>query len=311
MDMEDSMQSDRIGRPVRITSISFSNRSLEEISDIVDKEGKKGADIIVLPETWRGSESEPETLEGIAVTTVAKLAKKHSTYIVCPIYRKDESRERINSSVLIDRNGEIACVYDKAFPYWSEFELTPPCSAGADAPVYETDFGRIGMAICFDANFPEVWKRLADQGADLVLWPSAYSAGTTLQAHALNHHFYIVTSTLAGDCSVFDITGKEIFYKKESGINISRMTFDLDRCIFHENFNIEKRDKLLEKYRGIIEQELHMEREQWFVLKAVQPGISAREVAHSYGMEELRDYKDRSRREIDRTRGWPFVNKTF
>ena len=304
------MQADRIGRPVRITSISFNNRSLEEITDIVDKEGEKGTDIIALPEMWRGSGSEPETLEGITVTTMAELAKKHNTYIVCPIYRKAEGIGRVNSAVLLDRQGKTVCVYDKAFPYWEEFDLDPPVEPGIEAPVYNADFGCIGMAICFDANFPEVWKHLADQGVELVIWPSAYSAGTTLQAHALNYNFYIVTSTWKGDCTVYDITGKEILYEKSEGINASRITLDLDRGIYHENFNLEKRDRMLKDYKGSLDQELHMEREEWFVLKASRPGISVRETAHKYRMEELRDYRNRSRREIDRMRGWSFADLT-
>ena len=147
--------------------------------------------------------------------------------------------------------------------------------------------------------------------AELILWVSAYSAGTTLQAHAINHNYYIVTSTSAGDCIVYDITGEEIFYEKSEGINVSRITLDLDRRIYHQDFNIEKRDKLLAEHGDSIQEEIFMEREQWFVLKAVKPGVSVRETAKKYGMEELRDYKERSRREIDKMRGWRFIGKTI
>jgi hypothetical protein len=84
-------------------------------------------------------------------------------------------------------------------------------------------------SICFDVNFPEVWKSLADRGAELVVWPSAYSAGTSLQAHALNNHYYIVTATADRDCQVYDITGERIV--------------------------IAKRDKLLKEHQGGIEME--------------------------------------------------------
>jgi predicted amidohydrolase len=307
------MQVRKTGRPVRITSISYNYdyRSLGEISEIVDKEGGKGVDLIILPEACTGLDMEPETLDGITILTMARLAKKHNTYIVCPFYRKDDNIKRINSAVLLDRQGETVFIYDKVYPYWGEFELVPPTEIGLEAPVYDADFGCIGMATCFDANFPEVWKRLADQGAEIVVWPSAYSAGTTLQAHAINNNFYIVTSTLWSDCTVFDINGKEILYEKSEGINISHITLDLDRGIYHENFNMEKRDKLLKDYAGSIEQELHMEREQWFILKSTKDGVKMRELAKSYGMEELRDYKNRSRLEIDRMRGWKFANKTM
>lgn len=166
--------------------------------------------------------------------------------------------------------------------------------------------GRLGLAICFDANFPEVWKHLADQGAEIVIFPSAYSAGTTLQAHALVNHFYIVTSTGAVDCVVYDITGAEILYEKSTEINITRVTLDLDRGIYHQNFNLDKRDRLLAERPDDVGQEIWLDREQWFVLCAKRPGVSARALAKEYGMEELRDYIDRSRREIDAMRGWDF-----
>ncbi len=294
------------GRPVRIVSLSFANKPLERIAAVVDREAARDVDLVTLPETWRGQQAEP--IDGPAVRTLRDLAQRHRTYIVCPIYRQ-QGAKRFNSGILIDRGGKVVCVYDKVYPYWSEFDLTPKTEVGQEAPVYQTDFGRVGMAICFDANFAEVWKRLADQGAELVIWPSAYSAGTTLQAHSLMHHFYIVTSTLCGDCIVYDITGREIHYSKNTDLNIARITLDLDRGIYHQNFNIGPRDRLLKEHPQDVVQDEWMDREQWFVLKAKRPGISARQLARQYGLEELRDYINRSRSQIDKKRGWNFSRK--
>src|SRR2546430_4219159 len=290
-----------IGRPIRVVSISFRDKGLPEIVDVVDREGARGADLIALPEAWRGQSDSPEPLDGPTITAMAALAQRHQTYIVCPIDRIEDGR-RFNSAVLLDRAGKVVCTYDKVYPYWPEHDLRPAVEPGHDVPVYQADFGRVGMAICFDVNFPEVWTRLADQGAELVIWPSAYSAGTTLQAHTLIHHFYIVTATQTRDCLVYDITGAQLLYEKGDDINISYITLDLDRGIYHENFNIEKRDRLLLERGGDVVQEQHLDREQWFVLKAQRPGISARGLARQYGLEELRDYIDRSRREIDKRR---------
>lgn len=298
------------GRPVRILSLSFSSVPLEAVRDLIDTQAAKGVDLVILPETWRGQKDDTmETLDGPTIRAMSELARKHRTYIVSPIDRLDGAR-RVNSAILLDRAGRIVFVYDKVFPYWSEFDHKTKVQAGFAAPVYQADFGRVGFAICFDVNFPEVWKSLADQGAELVVWPSAYSAGTTLQAHALNHHFYIVTSTLTRDCIVYDITGEEIFYQKSKDINVARVTLDLDRGIYHQNFNIPKRDKLLQEHADSVEQERWMDREQWFVLRSRRPGVSARELARKYGMEELRDYINRSRRDIDQMRGWEFRKRT-
>jgi predicted amidohydrolase len=300
--------SEKIGRPVNVVSLCFEKKDFKEIEKIVDEEGAKGADIIVLPETWRG-QSEPETLDGETITTLSNLAKKHHTYIISPIDRK-EGGLRYNSSVVIDRDGKVVFVYDKVYPYWSEYELALPVTPGTKGGiVYDTDFGRIGTAICYDANFPEVWQALRDQGAEVVFWSSAYSAGTQLQAYALLHHYYIVTSTYSKDCQVYDITGQRLLDEKSGDITISRITIDLDRGIYHENFNIGKLNKLLETYGGEVEKEVSMPREQWFVLRAKKPGVSARSLAKKFDMEELTDYQDRSRKEIDEKRGFSFIKR--
>lgn len=287
------------GRSARIASISFSCRPLEAVFDVVEREAAGGPDLVALPETWTGQGfNRPESLDGPVITAMSGLARKHAVYIVCPLDRWDGAR-RVNSAVLLDRSGVVVGVYDKVYPYWNEFDLVPAVQPGSSAPVFETDFGRVGLSICVDANFPEVWKELADNGAELVIWPSAYSAGTTLQAHALAHHFSIVTSTQTADCIVYDIDGRELLYEKSDDINVSRITLDLDRGIYHENFNLDKRDLLLAEHGGEVEQESHLLREQWFILKARRPGVSARALAREYGLEELRDYVNRSRREIE------------
>ena len=195
------VNANQIGRPVRVVSIGFHpGRPLEQIAALVDAEGAKGADLIAIPETCRGQdEKSVEGLDGPTVRAMAQLAQKHRTYIVCPIDRKEGSR-RFNSAVLLDRQGQVACVYDKLYPVWQEECLKKPAvSPGSSATVYQADFGRVGLAICFDVNWGSLWQQLSNQGAELVIWPSAYSAGRSLQAQAINFHYYIVSATHVPD----------------------------------------------------------------------------------------------------------------
>ena len=289
-----------VGRPVRVTSISFANGpQLAEITSVVRTEAARGTDLVVLPETWLGlGEGTAESVDGPAVTAMSALAREFGTWIVCPIDRLAGDR-RFNSSVVIDRNGQVAGIYDKLYPYWAELDLEPPVTIG-DAPlVIDTDFGRIGVTICFDVNFPEIWQQMADQGVELVLWPSAYSGGHALQAYAILHHYAIVSATQSGDCQVYDITGNLLLDETASGIAVSRITLDLDRGIYHHNFNLARRDQLLQDHGDVIEQEAFFSRQHWFVLRATAPGVSARDLAQDYGLEELREYKRRSRHQID------------
>jgi predicted amidohydrolase len=301
----DGPAADKVGRPVRVVSISFRAQAMRDVLSVVEAEGARGADLIVLPETWRGQNDHTrETLQGPTLRELGKLADKYNTYIVSPIDRIDGDA-RLNSAVLLDRDGKVAGIYDKVFPFWSELDFSQPVQTATEIPVFDTDFGRLGIAICFDVNFPEVWQTLSDQGAELVVWPSAYSAGASLQAHALNHHYYIVSSTHLGDCQVFDITGEKILDERGEGIHVSRITLDLDRGIYHDNFNNQRRDELLADRGHDVELEKTLEREQWFVLRAKRPGVSARKLAGFYGLEELREYIERSRREFNKRRGAP------
>ncbi len=302
--------SPNIGHPVRILSLCFRQRtqSVETICQLIDREAAKGIDLVCLPEAWTGLG--PESIEGPTVTSMAALARKHHTYIVCPMIIKRDAFN-YNTAVLIDREGTIAGAYDKVFPYWSELEGAHPVRPSQnDAPVFDTDFGKLGMAICFDAKFPEVFQRLRDQGADLVVWASAYSGFTELQAYATLHHYYIVTSTWTGDCLVYDVTGHNILDRRDrKDITAAYIELDMDRQIFHYNFNQDRLKKLLEEHGDDISLDCDLPREEWFVLKAKRAGVSARTLAGRYGLEPLLDYFDRSRKGLNDIRGFDFSEK--
>jgi beta-ureidopropionase len=310
----------KIGRPVRVVSLAYKGheRSLESVVQLVDSEGAQGSDVIVLAETWRGLDTKSqETLENPLITAMGPLAKKHRTYIVCPIDRKD-GPHRVNSAVLLDREGRVAAVYNKVFPWLPEFNRVPPIEPGQDTVVHQADFGRLGFAICFDSMFNEVWQRLSAQGAELVVYPSDVPGGILLIAHAVNYHYYIVGSTHTPDCQVIDITGEELIYKKGDDLLITRVTLDLDRGIYCTDSSASVgangggaviRDKLLKEHGDDVVQDKYIERDGWFVLKAKRPGVSARELARSYGLEELRDFIEHCRHIVDQRRGWEFSEK--
>lgn len=301
----------KTGRPVRAVSIGFKEgQTLEQITSLVDTEGGRGADIIALPETCRGqNDKSMEGLDGPTISAMASLAQKHRTYVVCPIDRKDGDR-RLNSAVLLDRRGQVAGVYDKLYPYHSEYRQHPAVLPGQTITVFPTDFGRVGLAICFDVNWAPLWQRLSDFGAELVIWSSAYSAGRSLQARAIDYNYYVMSSTQTPDCLVYDIDGEQLLYEhnnRSNGVNVARFTFDLDRCVFHQDFNLPgKLAKLLKDHGEDVEREKWLPMEGWFVLKAKRPGVSARELARQYGLEERRPYINRSRCVVDTARGWQF-----
>jgi len=299
------------GRPVKVSAIgtgfllagdaSYIERVYRTVADEA-----KWADIIVLPEVWYGSyvvnPGDP------MMDIMSNISGSYCTYILCPMYREQDGA-RYNTVMLFGRNGDVVSVHDKVFPFWGEIHGNPYVDAGADSCVYETDFGNIGVAICFSVNFPEVWRRLDDLGADIVFWPSAYAGGLSVQAHAINHHYYIVTATQERQCAIYDITGEILVHESfADDVYPVRVTLDLDRCVYHENFNVSPIEKMILSHHADIDV-CWMAKEHWYALSAKRPGVLVRDIARRYGMEEIRSYIRRSRNMVDEHRGYPFITR--
>jgi predicted amidohydrolase len=279
-------------RPVRILTLGFRNIPEEQIWDILRREAPYNPDLIVLPEAWLGDDYPMDSCDGV-LQRAAETAAALKAYLICPLYRLMGADKCRNSAFLLDRQGKLIHTYDKIFPYWTEFSAIPPCEGGQDTQVVETDFGRIAVTICFDVNFPAIWQKTERSGVELVLWPSDYSAGRALQAHAMTHHYYIVSATRYPDTAVYDISGDEMSYRTHEGVVVNKTTLDLDRTIFHENFNLDKCKKLLAKYPDI-RVEKKFPREQWFILASQNERTSVKKVAREFEMEDLRAYIRRS-----------------
>ena len=109
------------------------------IVDVVAREGERGVDLIALPETWTNQHlNQPETLDG---PVIAAMSERASTRPISSAHSTARTASGASSSaVLVDRAGEVAGIYDKVYPYWSEFDLLPAVAIGSEAPVFETDF---------------------------------------------------------------------------------------------------------------------------------------------------------------------------
>ena len=185
----------------------------------MDKAAGYEPDIICLVETFNTSYvdeqkpneeiAEDELSPGPVTSKMSDFARNNNCYVICPIITKNDGNY-YNSAILLDRQGNIAGAYHKVHPVDSEILGVDGVIPGpVRPPVFETDFGKIGMQICFDANWFESWDNLKKDGAEIVFFPSQFPGGRILNFHAWKNNYYVVSST-GEDARIIDITGIDI-----------------------------------------------------------------------------------------------------
>ena len=232
-------------RNVKIASVDlqhlYPERSIKSrVNNMLERMEKAAGsepDIMCLTETFDTSYvdeqksyaeiAEDENIPGPVTSRLADFANKYNCYVICPIITKNDGRF-YNSALLIDRQGGIAGAYHKVHPVDTEIKNGEGIIPGPlRPPVFETDFGKIGMQICFDANWFESWAHLKDDGAEIVFFPSQFPGGRILNFHAWKNNYYVVSST-GEDARIIDI----------SGIDIDSSSFQLGYT--WANINLEK-----------------------------------------------------------------------
>lgn len=285
------------GRQVKVSAIAIGfdgdhDQKLKLALEHLETAGRLGVDIACLPEEFAGTTAEP--ISGRTTLAVAEVARKHHMYVVCPIREQAEEGKQYNTAVLIDRQGKTVGYYRKVFVFWGE-----GLNVSEDGvKVFDTDFGRISILTCFDANFAELWQEADERGAEIVFWPSAYGGGMPLNGYAMCHNYYIIP---VGRGNMIDATGRQIESVEKPRPEQFVATLDLDRTFVHKDFNGKKVARLLEEHKGEIEMK-DFELEGWYLLWSTKPGVQVKELCKRYEIESLRDYRQRSRMQINQAR---------
>jgi beta-ureidopropionase len=275
-----------------------SNRS--EILAKLDQALLMNPDCVCLPETLASASVQDiksklcETVPGPTTDNISKKARDNGCYIICPIATHRDN-QHYNSAVIIGRKGEIIGIYDKAHPVttnpiYTEFEngLSPGTE---DVPVFDLDFGRIGIQICFDAIFPDSWRVLGEKGAQLVFWPSAYDGGLALQSYALLHQYFVVTSSRLTKSKVIDPLGN-IRAQTDDLVNVIFTDINLDFAVCHFDFNYGIPEKISGKYGGDVAVYSDHVPER-FLVEPRRKDITIKMLQNEFEFETLSQYRNR------------------
>ena len=273
--------------------------------DAMDREIGNNPDLIVLPECCdtvpTKSQAEKATwirMRGDAVLdAVRKYAAEHKCYIVYSAHRERDDGRFANSSRLIDRDGDIVACYDKVFPTAGESGSREcPIVPGSEAVIAETDFGRVGFAICFDLNFDELKRMYAEKTPDIICFSSYFDGDFLQRAWARDCQSYFVSSTCSTSLEkrVIDPAGailrSESYYQPTftAKVNTNRMVLHLDE-------NREKFPAIIRKYGRRVEIR-NPGSVGTVTILSNDPALPVETVMREFSLESYTDYLSRSRR---------------
>ncbi len=289
-----------------------SNR--RKVMELLDRACLEKPDVVCLPEGFPtagtpldGRKDHAEPVPGPTTEEAGKRAKKHRTHIVCPLMRRDGDTV-YNSSVFIDREGGIAGIYDKMFlpniRYGAHLdeskELQFTSAPGTDAPVFDLDFGRAGAQICFDAEFDEGWKQLADRGAEVVFWSSAFDGGFRLRSKAFENRYYIVSSVLTDHAYIINPLGQVL---KRSGRfrSVIAETINLDYVVCYFDYHGNQIEEVKEKYGDDVTLRI-LQEEGYFLLESERKDVSAADIAREFKIVPAREFLLKHETQLSRMR---------
>jgi deaminated glutathione amidase len=207
---------------VQLTSKSNKKKNLAVATALMTRAVRQGAELITLPEcfSFLGTHSEmlkeAENLEtGLTFKTMSEFAKKNEVFVLAgsiPVVgNKKEDKRLHNRSVLFGPEGKILAQYDKIHLFDSEitglgsYRESETFSPGSELEIAETPFGKVGLTICYDLRFPEIYRALALKGARMIFVPSAFTMYTgkdhwlpLLKARAIENQVFIIAPAQIG-----------------------------------------------------------------------------------------------------------------
>jgi len=203
--------------------------NLDEAEKFIKIAVLQGAELVVLPENFAimgMSETDKVDIaevykEGLIQNFLSEQAAKHGIWLVggtIPVQSRD-ARKVSAACLLFNDAGAVAARYDKIHLFdvtlaesGESYTESETIASGDEVVVIETPFGRLGLAVCYDLRFPEIFRAMSDSGVDIIALPSSFTSltgkahwETLIRARAIENLSYVVAAAQGG----YHVNGRE------------------------------------------------------------------------------------------------------
>ena len=205
---------------VQLTATPDTARNLETADRLVREAGSRGARLVVLPEKWsvlgtgEDLRAGAQTLDGDAISWARAIARELGIDLVAGSIaeRIDGEPKLRNTSLHLGPDGEVRATYRKVHLFDVEVDGTVYRESDHETPGDEpvltqtADGTKLGMSICYDVRFPELYRVLAVEGARILTVPAAFTVPTTrdhwevlLRARAIENQCFVIAANQIGE----------------------------------------------------------------------------------------------------------------
>ena len=249
-------------------------------------------DVVCLPEVFmttyvskRMTLPEKTDISGELLKKLMAFALTNHCYIICPTYTR-ENGKIYNSAVVIDRQGN--CIGEFRKTHLPDDEIALGLTSGPlQPPVFKTDFGTIGIQICYDLNWNEGWKALRQQGAEIIFWPSAFAGGRAIEAKAWQNKVVVVSSTNKDTSKICDITGEVVAQTGSWDRNLICAPVNLEKAFLHTWPFVQRFEEIKAKY-GRKVRIVNYHEEEWSIIESLSPDVHVKDILTEF---ELRTHE--------------------
>jgi len=207
---------------IQMTSVDDVGANLASAAKWVAQAADQGAELVALPENFAYLRREgapipcAQSLDGEIVAALREWARRHRVWLVGGTFHeelRDDARVS-NTSVAVAPSGDIVAVYRKIHLFdvdlsahggqvYRESDRVAP---GTELASFETPFGAVGMSVCYDVRFPELYRALVQRGVRILCVPAAFARETgrdhwevLLRARAIENQCYVIAPAQCGE----------------------------------------------------------------------------------------------------------------
>ncbi|HJZ39143.1 MAG TPA: carbon-nitrogen hydrolase family protein [Bacteroidales bacterium] len=262
---------------------------MEEVKRILEDIFIYQPDILCLPEVFPTANTSenltlPEQLEicNDVLQEFSRLAERQRCYVICPVYTV-ENGKTYNAAVVFNRDGSKQGEYRKI--HLTEDEIAYGLTPGPlDPPVFQAEFGKFGIQICFDILWDDGWEKLRHKGADIVFWPSAYAGGQMVNAKAWQHKYVVASSTRHGTAKICDISGETLVHTGRWDSNMYCEPVNLEKVFLHTWPYVAHFGAIRKKYGKKVRITNYHE-EEWSVIESLAPDVFVADILKEFNLK--------------------------